>query len=139
MRPGECRLIAEWQLGDMLEGLAHRGLLRGCSPLLTTDDHGRLFRSATPTLTGQNRRPPVSSLRYAALFVVPMNKHWRGSITSLRPCGGRYRSTVREMNDFKRAASARPMACISATSISHLPRRCCDASFPVLMSGSASE
>ena len=36
-------------------------------------------------------------------------------------------------------ASALPIACISGTSSSHLPRKCCDASLPLVMSGRLSE
>ena len=41
--------------------------------------------SMAPHRTGQNRRPPLSSRKYTSLLVVPMNTHWRGSVTSRRP------------------------------------------------------
>src|SRR5260370_36023585 len=43
------------------------------------------------------------------------------------------------MKALSKVASARPMACISETSISHLPRKCCETSFPDVTSGRLSE
>ena len=45
---------------------------------------------------------------------------------------------ARLMNDFNSEASALFIACISATSINHLPRKCCDTSLPAVTSGKLS-
>src|SRR5260370_33557415 len=43
------------------------------------------------------------------------------------------------MKALSKVASARPMACISETSISHLPRKCYETSFPDVTSGRLSD
>ena len=97
----QCRSAGVTQaehLGGLVEGLAGRvvdGLAQQRSPARRSSIASAYICSrapwspsrlnVSPQRTGQNRRPPVGSLRYSSSFVVPMNTFCLGTFTNLLP------------------------------------------------------
>ena len=89
-------------------------------------------------------RPEAPAAGFVAQIGVPVGGADENALPRSRspPCARSSAGIVRScrvMKALSRAVSARSMACISETSISHLPRRCCCASLPTLTSGRLSE